>query len=102
MITVDTLSRYRGRLAGVTANDARVGYYLVIIGAVALVVGQAVLFSGRLAAITAGAGLLALSLARATRRGWSVIGARSTRFDTAFLALLGAGILALALTADNI
>ncbi|HLS00376.1 MAG TPA: DUF3017 domain-containing protein [Beutenbergiaceae bacterium] len=75
------------------------GYALVGI----IVIGVlSILFSGRVAGLTAGIGLIVLAGLRLIGRGSRVVQARSRQFDTVFLATLGVGILVLALMADNI
>lgn len=84
-----------------TTNGSRLGYVLVV-AAIAAIGVLAVVFSGRVAAVSAGIGLLALAGLRVSRRAGAAISARSVRFDAALLGLLGSGVLVLALTADNI
>lgn len=84
-----------------TKNGRRPGYAFVLAGIIGIA-ALAVVFSGKIAAVTAGVGLLLLAALRAAMRGPVAIAARSARFDTVLLALLGVGTLVLALTADNI
>lgn len=84
-----TTSRFRPLHAGVLAG-------------IAVVLVLAVFLTGRVAALAAGAGLLILALARLSPRIGDQIAARSTKFDAAFLAVLGTGVVLLAATADNI
>lgn len=79
----------------------RPGNALVIVGVIVIAV-LAVVFSGKVASVTAGVALLALIAVRVFVREPLAISARSTRFDAGLLAVLGVGILVLALTADNI
>lgn len=101
MMTVGTLLPYRGRVNGVSRNDFRPSYGYAIAGIV--VIGLlAIVFSGRVAGVAAGIGLVVLAGMRLFSRAPRVLIARSSRFDTLFLATMGIGILVLALTADNI
>lgn len=85
----------------VTSNEFRPAYAYVMLGIIAIAV-LAILFSGRVAGVSAGVALLGLAVARISDRTGSAIAARSKRFDAALLAVLGAGIILLTLTADNI
>ncbi len=101
MITVGTSLRYRGMVQFVTSKEFRPTYMFTIAGI--LVIGVlAVVFSGRVAGVTAGVLMLGVAGLRATGRGSAAISARSRNFDTVLLTALGVGILILALTADNI
>lgn len=84
-----------------TSNASSAAYAVTLLGVVA-VAALAVLFSSRVAGVAAGVILLALAGLRATKKLGGVIGARSTPFDAVFLVILGAGVIILALTADNI
>lgn len=86
---------------GVTTNGLRPGNLLMITGVIITAV-LAVVFSGKVASVSAGVALLALTAVRIFAREPLAISARSTRFDAGLLAVLGVGILVLALTADNI
>lgn len=85
---------------GVTTN-LRLGYVLVPLGIVLLGV-LAVVISGKAASVAAGVCVLVAAAVRAGAGEPEAICARSTRFDVALLAVLGVGIIILALTADNI
>lgn len=102
MITaVGTYSRYRGMVPHVTSNEFRPAYAYVMFGIIAIAV-LAIVFSGRVAGVSAGVALLGLAVARMSDKTGSAIAARSKQFDAALLAVLGAGIILLTLTADNI
>lgn len=83
-----------------TSNEFRPAHLYLTLGIAAVAI-LAVTVSGRVAAVTAGVGLLLLASIRPTRVG-AQFAARSTRFDVAVLAALGLGIIVLAATADNI
>lgn len=85
----------------VTSNEFRPAYAYILAGIAAIAV-LAIVFSGRVAGVSAGVVLLALAGVRMSGMASEAISARSARFDTALLTVLGAGALILALTADNI
>lgn len=75
---------------------------LLTVAGTVLIAVLAIVWSARAAAVVAGCATLSLAWMRFAAKRPDGIAARSTRFDTLFLGILGAGILALAITADNI
>lgn len=101
MITIGTLPRYRDRVVRVTSKKFRAAHGYVIAGIVAITVLTAVV-STRVGAISAGVALTILAWVRYRAPDPVAIAARSPRFDSLMLAVLGVGTLILGITADNI
>ncbi len=75
---------------------------LIAIAGTMVVALLAVVWSSRGAIVVAGIALIALAAARAMLKGTGALEARSTRFDTLFLAVLGLMIVVLGIVTENI